>query len=73
MPGILATWETEVKRMGFQFSPGKKFVRYHINRRELAMVAHICHLSDGSKFKIARSQSRAAQAKSKTLSPKSSE
>jgi hypothetical protein len=57
----------------FKVNPGKNFTRLHVNKKELGMVAPICHPSYGGKSKIGGSGPGQPRKKSETLSPKKQE
>jgi hypothetical protein len=43
MPGILATWCWRWGGWQFEASLGKKFVRLHLIKKKVDVVAHVCH------------------------------
>jgi hypothetical protein len=41
MPIILATWDTEIRKISTADQPSqKRFVKPHLNRKKLSMLAH---------------------------------
>jgi hypothetical protein len=62
--------EAKIGRSPFQASLGKKFTRPHLNIKKVDVVVCACHPSYRGKYKIKRSRSGLAWAKSKTPSPK---
>jgi hypothetical protein len=53
-PVILATWETEIRRVTVQAQPGIEFSRPHPNQKKLGVVVCTCGLSyaGGGKWRI---------------------
>jgi hypothetical protein len=64
-----AIQEAEIRKITV-LGQAEKFVRPHLNGKNLDMVAHACHFSNSMKHKIGGTQSSLAWGKSKTLSPK---
>jgi hypothetical protein len=57
-PVILTAWEDERTDHSSRTAQAKMFVRLHLNRKKLVMVAHACHPSNGGKLKIGKLWSR---------------
>jgi hypothetical protein len=63
--------EAEIRRIMVPGQPRqKKLMRPHLNGKELAVAAHICHPCYCRRLKIGGSNSRLTWSKSETLSPK---
>jgi hypothetical protein len=68
---ILAIWKMEIGRIMIPGLPrGKKFVRSHLNRKELAVMACSYHTNNSWKCNLGEAWSMPAWAKNKTLPPK---
>jgi hypothetical protein len=67
-PVILATWQAEIRRIVVPGQPRQTFVRHNLSEKNLGVVVHACHPSDGGKHKIGELLSSALWVKSETIS-----